>query len=683
MSSFHSLQHTTSTGFLSNMSVKTRVYCGFGLVLLMVIALAGFSTVLMRGLDLKFRHSQSVATQKSLATDMDLVMQKVRVRVNQWLRSMNPDFARDAEELLKQDADIVSKVSAHATTDKTRAVAADIDRALKAYTESWRVIQGLYAEEAKHYAEKIEAPAADIRANLAKLRESAAEQNANDERRFISAARDAFTAAEMIAHRSRAATIKDADAQIKTAIASSLAALDKARQNTTRDTELDGIKRAEAAISGWNDNFVEGTKLAATRAARLDSWTRNEGEAMAVGANALRAEAETAAAKAEAEFKAELTATQTTLYIATPLIFLVGLALSLLLSRSITMPLARMTATLKALAAGDRSLQIPDTGRGDEIGEMAKAAEVFKDNLSEADRLRNEAALTEQQREERRKTDMIKLADGFEGAVGEIIQTVSSAATEMEASANTLSSTAERTRQLSTAVAAAAEEASANVQSVASASEELSSSVTEISRQVQESARIAGGAVTQAEAANERVRELSEAAKKIGNVLELISTIAGQTNLLALNATIEAARAGEAGRGFAVVASEVKTLAEQTAKATGEIGQQISAMQDATASSVAAIQEITSTISRISEISATIASAVEEQGAATSEISRNVQQASRGTTEVASNITDVQHGSTETGTASSQVLSAAQSLSVESHRLKTEVHKFLLTVCAA
>jgi methyl-accepting chemotaxis protein len=314
---------------------------------------------------------------------------------------------------------------------------------------------------------------------------------------------------------------------------------------------------------------------------------------------------------------------------------------------------------------------------------MATAAEVFKHNLIEADRLRNEAAFTEQQREERRKADMIELADGFEGAVGEIIQTVSSAATEMQASANTLSSTAERTRQLSTAVAAAAEEASANVQSVASASEELSSSVSEISRQVQESARIAGGAVTQAEAANVRVRELSEAAKKIGNVLELISTIAGQTNLLALNATIEAARAGEAGRGFAVVASEVKTLAEQTAKATGEIGQQISAMQDATESSVMTIHEITTTISRISEISAAIASAVEEQGAATGEISRNVQQASRGTAEVATNITDVQHGSTETGAASSQVLSAAGSLALESNRLKTEVHKFLSTVRAA
>ena len=209
-------------------------------------------------------------------------------------------------------------------------------------------------------------------------------------------------------------------------------------------------------------------------------------------------------------------------------------------------------------------------------------------------------------------------------------------------------------------VAAASEEASTNVQSVASATEELSSSITEISRQVQESARMASEAVGQARTTTDRVSELSKAATRIGDVVELINTIAGQTNLLALNATIEAARAGEAGRGFAVVASEVKALAEQTAKATGEIGQQISGIQAATQESVGAIKEISDTIEKLSEISSTIAAAVEEQGAATQEISRNVQQAAQGTQQVSSNITDVQRGASETGSASSQVLSAAQ-----------------------
>jgi methyl-accepting chemotaxis protein len=683
MTNVEMLGSPTDSGVTGKISVKLRVYSGFGLVLLMLVALAAFSAVLIRGIDSGFRLSQSMVTQKSLATDMDLVMQKVRVRVNQWLRSMNPTFAQQADELLKQGADIVSKVAEHSATERERAIVADIERALKAYTESWRVIQGLYAEEAKLYAEKIEAPATEIRAVLAKLRDSAAARNDIEENRLLSVAGDGFVAAEMLVYRSRKETIKDAPAHLSSAIDGSLAATEKARQIAVNPADIDAIKRAETAISAWNDSLVQATKLAETRAARLDSWTRNEGEAMAVGANALLAEAETATLKASEKFNGQLSSSQTTLFVATPIILLVGVALSLFLSRSITVPLARMTVTLKALAAGDRALQIPDTGRRDEIGDIARAAQIFKNGLIETDQMRDEQLLADQRARDQRKADTAKLANDFEGAIGEIIQTVSSAATEMEASANSLTTTAKRTQELSTAVAAAAEEASANVQSVASASEEMASSVNEISRQVQESARIASGAVAQAEKTNDRVNELSEAAKRIGDVVDLINTIAGQTNLLALNATIEAARAGDAGRGFAVVASEVKSLASQTAKATDEIGQQISAMQAATEGSVLAIREITNTITRISEISSTIASAVEEQGAATQEISRNVQQASHGTTKVASNITDVQHGSSETGSASSQVFSAARSLSVDSNRLKTEVQKFLSTVRAA
>jgi methyl-accepting chemotaxis protein len=259
---------------------------------------------------------------------------------------------------------------------------------------------------------------------------------------------------------------------------------------------------------------------------------------------------------------------------------------------------------------------------------------------------------------------------------------VSSAATELEASANTLADTAEASESLATTVAAASETASTNVQSVASATEQMSSSVNEISRQVQESARIANEAVDQARRTHDRVSALSKAASRIGDVVELIDTIAAQTNLLALNATIEAARAGEAGRGFAVVASEVKVLAEQTGKATGEIGQQISGIQAATLESVGAIREISGTIEKLSEISSTIAAAVEQQGAATQEISRNVQQAAQGTQQVSVNITDVQRGAGETGSASAQVLAAAKSLSGDSNRLKLEVGRFLHSVRA-
>jgi methyl-accepting chemotaxis protein len=350
----------------------------------------------------------------------------------------------------------------------------------------------------------------------------------------------------------------------------------------------------------------------------------------------------------------------------------------------IARPMTRLNGALGEMAGGNLDVVIPGADRGDEIGDLAKTVTVIRENAEQ--KARDEAAAKAAQDQiaaKQRKVDMIRLADDFEGAVGKIVETVSSASSELEASASTLSATAERSQTLTTTVAAASEEASTNVQSVASATEEMASSVNEISRQVQESARMANDAVGQARATNDRVSELSKAASRIGDVVELINTIAEQTNLLALNATIEAARAGEAGRGFAVVASEVKALAEQTSKATGEIGQQITGIQAATQESVSAIKAISSTIEKLSEISSTIAAAVEEQGAATQEISRNVQQAAQGTQQVSANITDVQRGASETGSASTQVLSAAQSLSGDSNRLKLEVGKFLNSVRAA
>lgn len=357
----------------------------------------------------------------------------------------------------------------------------------------------------------------------------------------------------------------------------------------------------------------------------------------------------------------------------------VGVFLAFFTAQSISKPIRALTASMIELADGKFDVVLQGLGRKDEIGDIADAVERFKEKATQNAKFETDAKMAAEQRNAELQNQM----QSFEVAVGEIVDAVSSASTELEATAGTLTETAERSQELTGTVAAASEEASTNVQSVASATEELSSSINEISRQVQESAQLANKAVVQARSTSERIDQLSATAVRINDIVELINAIAGQTNLLALNATIEAARAGDAGKEFAVVAAEVKALAEQTGKATDEIGQQISSIQGATQNSVGAVKNISDIIEKLSESSSAIAAAIEEQSAATQEISRNVQQSAHGTQQISSNITNVQRGAVETSSASSQVHSAASLLATDSSRLKLEVSKFLNAVRAS
>jgi methyl-accepting chemotaxis protein len=355
---------------------------------------------------------------------------------------------------------------------------------------------------------------------------------------------------------------------------------------------------------------------------------------------------------------------------------------TLLFGHMIARPVVHMTATMRRLAAGDLSVETGVLGRKDEIGAMDDALRIFKDTAAAATRLAAERD-RERQNQIARVERLADLAHKFDREVTGALDTVASAASQLQSTATGMASTADQTSRQSTAATSASELAASNVNTVASATEELAASVSEIGRQVILSTHVADKAVAEAERTNRTVKSLADASQKIGQVVELISSIAGQTNLLALNATIEAARAGEAGKGFAVVASEVKSLATQTAKATEEIAGQVAGMQNVTGEAVAAIGNIGATIHEISQISAAIVTAVEQQNAATAEIARNVQQASIGTMEVSSNIAGVSDAAGRTGSAANDVLEAATRLTTQAEALRRSIDLFLTDVKAA
>ena len=464
--------------------------------------------------------------------------------------------------------------------------------------------------------------------------------------------------------------------------------LDELTANTVDPGRFAQVKKLREAVTSYE-----------AKAAKLKDLTGNAAFATPEGRQIL-SEAETAAAAIDAIAEplsinyataakllsdaalGKITAVINTAMILGVVSILAGIALAVVIARSIAKPIAAITESMRVLATGDTGAAIPGVGRKDEVGAMAAAVQIFRDNRIMSDKLSAEQE-ADRAAKELRSGRLDALTRTFESTVSNLVSMVAAAATELQATALSMTGTSGETTQQAGAVAVAAEQAGVNVQTVASAAEELASSVHEISRQVAQSDKVAGKAVEDTKRTDVVVRALAESAKKIGDVVGLISNIAAQTNLLALNATIEAARAGDAGKGFAVVASEVKNLASQTAKATEEIAQQIAQIQSATQEAVASIQGIGATIGEVSVITSSIAAAVEEQGSATQEIARNVQQAAAGTAEVTSNILRVSANANNTGAAASQVLGAAGELSRQAEQLSCEVGRFISEVKAA
>ncbi len=675
------LDSTVSKTFLGNIKVRTKILGGSGVILLALAIVGGLSFLAFSNVDSDFEEYSSAAELGNVTNELAGDFTSLRREAGEFLLTEDAGLLVEAEELIKEMTADVGQATSLARNEQETKEIAEVGEKLKAFHEEFQKVGELTKEQSTLIDQVIGPDGAKLAADTEELsKKSAKEGNAN----ALIIARTAELA--FARGQGALATVLGLDKEeaLETfeksfhELEQAIAGLDKATQGTGMRPVFEEVAALAKEYHAAAEKAVEGHKALEELVEKQMAQTGDE------AATILGSLHEAVSDEEESLHKA-LSSTINTTEIIIAIVALVGLALgvvvSLLIASGIAKPVILMTGVMKALGEGNRTIEIPARDNHDEIGEMAKSVQIFKDGLIEAERLRA-AQEAEQQRQIERGKKMELLVSEFNTMIGEVVGSVSAAATELQSTAQSLSATAEETSRQSHAVAAASEEMTQNVQTVASATEELTASIHEIGNQVTESNRIVGAAVTQAEDTNSKVKSLAEAAQKIGQVVTLINEIAGQTNLLALNATIEAARAGEAGKGFAVVASEVKNLATQTAKATEEIAGQVKAIQDSTDTAAQAIQAITVTINRVNEISTAIAAAIEEQGAATQEISRNVQEASTGTQEVSSNITGVTEASQQTSAGSSQVLSAASELAMNGERLKKEVDTFLHTVRA-
>jgi methyl-accepting chemotaxis protein len=686
---------------LFRLGLKPRLYCGFGILVVIGLGLAAFAAAQLSGTKAEFQRLATINDNTIYGIEGANRIEIIRRANLRYMLDGDDQAMKDAAAAESSAIDLMRTAATTTRSEERRA----IYQGLTSDIESLRTKRGALMNLRKQMdadRARLFAVGDDLAANAEKLLNSRASIAAGGIGQVMARIESTMLLVRIANWRFLATRDPKGPATFKANSEHALeaiAALEKAELS-------DAVRALVGAVKANLVDYIASFNSLAANMVKSDDLFWKDMTPQCVGMleriDNAKASLAQVADRIKAETSSNIDITISTQEIVGGLALILGMLVAYFIGGSIVKPVVGMTRAMERLAAGDNAVEIPSRDSADEIGAMAKAVEVFRHNAIERMRLETEQKEAEargvaekiaaeerrlaarqaaaEREEAARKMGMRRLADEFEGAIGNIIETVSSASTELEAAAGTLTKTAENTQELSASVASASEEASVNVGSVASATEQMRSSITEIGRQVHGSSTIAADAVHQAERTDARIVALSKAAGRIGDVVKLITAIAEQTNLLALNATIEAARAGEAGKGFAVVAQEVKALAAQTAKATDEIASQIASMQTATRESVTAIKEIGDTIKKISEISAAIAAAVEEQGAATEEIARNVTSAAKGTSEVATKIADVNRGASETGSASTQVLSSARSLSNESDRLKVEVQKFLATV---
>lgn len=668
---------------MKSLNITTKIAGGFGVVLLLLIAVGSIGSLsLSQGND-DFVRYRGIALQTNQAGRVQANLLEARLAVKNFIINASDDAIAIVKDRANKTLQFNTQLGDMVDTDEKKAVVESADAALHQYLDSFDDVTQLQARRNDLVFNTLDKVGPQIERKLTAIMKSAYEDGdpeaaylAGNNLRSLMLAR--LYATKYLVNNDAAS--HDRVRKELTDFARQSNALRNALQNPERralaQEVVDMVDIYQQAFTSVHETITTRNAIISDSLDTIGPKVAREMEDLKL---AVKQEQDTLGPQAVANMKRAV--------LLTVIISLAALAFggfaAWIIGAGISKPVLAMTSSMKLLAGGDLDAEIPGSDRKDEIGDMAGAVQVFKDNAIEVKRLAEEREEADRRTEEEKRAAMHKLADAFEAEVGGVVRSVTSAASEMQSSAQDMTRIAGSTSEQSATVASASEQATANVQTVAVAAEEMAASVQEISRQVQDSASIAQNAVSEAEQATTQIRFLVDASQKIGEIVNLINDIASQTNLLALNATIEAARAGESGKGFAVVASEVKNLATETGKATDEIATQITSIQQATGEAVQVIEGISATVGRINDIATSISSAVEEQSASTGEISRNVQEAAKGTQDVNENISLVSSGANETGSAASEVLSATGNLTQQAAALDDNVRNFLEKVRAA
>ncbi|SNY91144.1 methyl-accepting chemotaxis protein [Cohaesibacter sp. ES.047] len=671
-----------SRSFLSRFKVGSRIYAGFAAVLVLLVCLASFSIISFSNQKLSFSSYSDISEDALLVNNLEGAVLASQLSLKEFYATSDDAEKAEFGKRYNDIMTLMDKANEEIHNPTRVALLDKIRLSLANYKAGFDRVVELADQRNELVYKRLGVAETNIRKNLSDIREGAFAANDYEAASFAGTAQEHLLLARLYVMKflddNTQESIDRTLSELST-LDGALTELDASLQNPQRRALLSQVQKN---LPDYLQGVKDLNKTILARNSIRDGDLRSDATAIMEASEAIAASADQDQQKLQESVNASLNTAEYLMVIVSAIAFVAGLAAAFFIARGITKPVLSLTSAMGRLANQDYSTVVPGGERGDELGQMARAVDVFKKNGIRAQELEAEQHEREQRAEAEKRKLMMDMAEEFDTQIGTIVNSVSAASEQLNTSAKLMSDVAVETERQATEASAASQQTSSNVQTVATATEEMNSTISEISVQVGNASKASIDAVEKVGATNVQMSTLAETSSKIGAVVEMISQIAEQTNLLALNATIESARAGEAGKGFAVVAAEVKDLAGQTAKATEEIAQQIGEVQSATNQASISMQGVSHAIQQVNEISAAIASAMEEQTAATGEISSSVHQAAQGTEVVNANVLAVSKASEEAGAASGQVMSAAAELGQQSATLKTEVDKFIAQVRA-